>query len=638
MAKKCERVQMTIDPKRGAGISLLIPFRDDNAVGRGANWRWLQQFWEAELPSAQIVVGITDAIPFSKTRAVNDAFQRSDTENDIVVILDADCYIEPSVILTCAAAIREARRWNERLWYIPYRWLYRLTETSTARLIASDPANAVQFPTPPVGTDVGSTLGAAIGHRFGALIQIMPREAFTVIGGMDPRFCVDEETQILTQQGWRFHHELRVKDVVLTLNHDTGLSEWQPVKHINVFYGQHEMLSIESKTHSSLTTLNHKWPTIRRPDYRAKTGWGSPKETRWWTTSDSITHECYVPMAAEHAELPLVKTHIDAFVECVAWFWTEGHIDRLRNGTHGRSATISQSFVVNREKCERIRLALTGAFGQSSSFPRRGASNDADIPRWRERIDRRNISFILNAEAGALMQGFAPNRVPSCAFLLSLTKQQLDLFIECSILGDGNRRKRGYEIGLRQKDKAAVDAFQFACILAGHCTSVSTEKIRVFYGYGMTFLRIRQQKRFKLCKGTHTRVTLEGVVWCPTTKNKTWLARRNGKTYFTGNSGWGGEDVTTLRALDTLYGVHETTKNEVLTLWHTAIGDVFLRKWAGQPDIGANNLLSVRYRKTRRDPGRMRDIVREWLDEPAYAAHRISPLPPWYHDKEKHEV
>ena len=282
---------MTIDQKRGANISLLVPFRDDNAVGRGANWRWLKQFWEAELPAAQIVVGVDDGLPFSKTCAVNNAFQNSDPANDIVVILDADCYIEPSVILTCTDAIREARRWNEPLWFIPYRWLYRLTDTSTARLIGSDPADAVRFPTPPIGTDVGSTLGAAIGHRFGALIQIMPREAFIEIGGCDPRF-----------------------------------------------------------------------------------------------------------------------------------------------------------------------------------------------------------------------------------------------------------------------------------------------------------------------------------------------------------RGWGGEDITTLRVLDTLYGIHETKKNEVLTLWHTAIGDVFLRKWAGQPDIGANNLLSVRYRKTRRDPGRMRDIVREWLDDPVYAAHRISPLPPWYHDKEKHEV
>jgi hypothetical protein len=265
-----------IDPTRGKGLLLAIPFRDDNAIGRGANWAWLKRYWEIELPSAQIVVGSDDGEPFSKTCAVNDAYRKAVEPFDIIVMLDADCYIAPSVILNCAEAIREARRWHEPLWFVPYRSLFRITAEATGHLIASNPAEALQFTTPPSPSDVGSTLGSGIGHRYGALIQIFPREAFELIGGLDARM-----------------------------------------------------------------------------------------------------------------------------------------------------------------------------------------------------------------------------------------------------------------------------------------------------------------------------------------------------------RGWGGEDVTTVRVLDTMYGVHQTTQNEVLTLWHTAIGDVFLRKWAGQPNTGANDSLSVRYRKTRRDPARMRAIIQEWLDDPQYREHRI---------------
>jgi len=273
-----------IDPTRGAKIALLVPFRDDHAVGRAANWAWLRKFWETELPGAEIVVGTDGGNPFSKTCSVNAAFRSSREDNDIIVILDADCYIEPSVILSCADAIRESiYRWKTPLWFIPYRWLFRLTEEATANLIASNPTNALRFPTPPLSDDVGSTFGSGIGHRFGALIQILPREAFVTIGGMP-----------------------------------------------------------------------------------------------------------------------------------------------------------------------------------------------------------------------------APFR------------------------------------------------------------------------------------------------------------------------------GWGGEDVSTLRILDTLYAIHETTRNEVLTLWHTALGDVYLRKWAGQDTTGVNNDLSLRYRKRRRDPLRMKREVAKWLNNPDYAQHRISPLPPWY--------
>lgn len=267
----------------GKGISLIVPFRDDRAVGRGANWAWLRRHWQHELPSAEIVIGEDDGQPFSKTCAVNNAFQRSNPACDVIVMIDADCYIDCQVIVQCAARIREARTWGEPLWFVPYRHLYRLTGEATASLVASDPRHPREFTTPHNPFDVGSSEElAAIGHRFGALIQIFPREAFLAVGGMDPRF-----------------------------------------------------------------------------------------------------------------------------------------------------------------------------------------------------------------------------------------------------------------------------------------------------------------------------------------------------------RGWGGEDVTMVRVLDTLYGVHETTPNEVLTLWHTALGNVFLRKWCGQNNVGANDRLSIRYRATRRDPLRMKAVIREWLDNPNYAAHRIAPPPPW---------
>ena len=280
-----------IDPTRGAGIALLVPFRDDHAIGRGANWAWLKRYWEIELPSAQIVVGTYEGTPFSKTRAVNDAYRKAVDQFDVIVMIDADCYISPTVILNCAEAIREARRWHEPLWFVPYRFLFRLTAEATDHLVASDPAAALQFPTPPQPWDVGSTLGSGIGHRYGALIQIFPREAFEFIGGCDARF-----------------------------------------------------------------------------------------------------------------------------------------------------------------------------------------------------------------------------------------------------------------------------------------------------------------------------------------------------------SGWGAEDVCLVRALDTMYGVHQTTNNEVLTLWHTAIGDVYLRKWAGQEQTGANNALGVHYRQARRDPARMRAVITEWLDNPKYREHRISPMPPWYEERKADEA
>lgn len=76
--------------------------------------------------------------------------------------------------------------------------------------------------------------------------------------------------------------------------------------------------------------------------------------------------------------------------------------------------------------------------------------------------------------------------------------------------------------------------------------------------------------------------------------------------------GWGGEDIALLRALDTLYGKHKTTDNDVLHLWHPVIGDSYkTRVWKGQDKGQANKKLSNRYNRATRNPSKMREMVEE---------------------------
>jgi len=166
-------------------ISLLIPFRSDNKSRREV-FNWILQYWECELPDAEIVIGRDWGIPFSKSGAVNDAARRA--SGKYFVIIDADAYLPGDVIRTAVARIERAARKGHRLWYIPYRRVFRLTPEASRRVLDSDPCDPERFPSPPDDLDVESMEGSAFGHHFGALIQIMPREAFFAVGGMDPRF------------------------------------------------------------------------------------------------------------------------------------------------------------------------------------------------------------------------------------------------------------------------------------------------------------------------------------------------------------------------------------------------------------------------------------------------------------------
>ena len=80
--------------------------------------------------------------------------------------------------------------------------------------------------------------------------------------------------------------------------------------------------------------------------------------------------------------------------------------------------------------------------------------------------------------------------------------------------------------------------------------------------------------------------------------------------------------------LDTLFGVHRLSSNQVLTLWHTVqslpgTNPNLLRLWESQEDPRKNWTIAGRYRKALRDPEAMRGIIDEWLNDPSLKQYRI---------------
>lgn len=222
--------------RQGEGISLLVPFRTDHAE-RERNWRWLKKYWEHELPLAELIEGTNEDTPFCKTSAVNRAFEKS--HGDVIVILDADCYISGEVILEAARRIREARLRNRPLWFIPYRRFYRLTELSSLILLDTPPDNPLRFRDPPPPGSVETPASKSYGHWYGALIQAMPREAFILVGGMDERF-----------RGW-------------------GGEDISMMYKVDTLYGRHKTLNVPT-FHIHHPTIPGHWKQSRQWEGQAK--------------------------------------------------------------------------------------------------------------------------------------------------------------------------------------------------------------------------------------------------------------------------------------------------------------------------------------------------------------------------------
>lgn len=168
-------------------ISLLIPFSSSSII-RELTFRWLLRYWKHELPQAQICIGRSNTKIFCKGKALNNAAKKA--KGKVLVILDADTYFEGSVINRCADRILEEIAAGNRLWYVPYRKLYRLKKWITEKILASPPGNPLRIPSPPEPDmyDFTNIDKSGYGHRFGAMITIMPREALDVLGCFDERF------------------------------------------------------------------------------------------------------------------------------------------------------------------------------------------------------------------------------------------------------------------------------------------------------------------------------------------------------------------------------------------------------------------------------------------------------------------
>ena len=330
-------------------------------------------------------------------------------------------------------------------------------------------------------------------------------------------YCVDDQTEALTKDGWKRHGELRAGDEVWGIDPETWVAGWTPVHAVHRFEGSRQMLSLESRVHSSLTTGSHRWLTERYDGHRREI-------KREWRTSDNLVQGSRIPLAVPSGDSP-VALHSDALVELVAWFWTEGCHHWGRRDWCG--ASLGQSRKVNPGHVDRIEACLRAEFGA----PARSRESGLWYATEREGM----VEFHLSEKVASILRRFtsAPEKVVDPRFLAQLTQAQRLLFIETSLAADGT--DDGVRRTLVQSSEARIRSFEMVCVLAG--IPVNTHQLSNGMWSCALLKRARCRPLFSQSEGSVAQwVEYEGVVWCPQTDTGTWLARRNGTIYYTGNS------------------------------------------------------------------------------------------------------
>lgn len=317
--------------------------------------------------------------------------------------------------------------------------------------------------------------------------------------------CLSEDTEALTPDGWKRHDELVDGDLVMTIDPATEEMSWQPAT-INRF-DYDGMLTQWGNHIDALSTDGHRWIVDRRHgrDRAMLREFAATSEIGHLTQGSRIVLGGGVPTA-----FPEVAKFTDEEVELAGWLVSEGCLVTLPSGS--QHFTMHQSDLANPEHVRTIRRLAAHFQGLGHKFT--------------EQRPRENgvVGWYLGVDLSQSMLEIIPRKQLTPALIRNLTAYQADILFRSLMDADGSAHL------WYQNRTENRDAFQMLCSMRGW----RTRSFKNNRGDGVVTMYRRDH-----VLAEHTEAELvpyKGTVWCPTVENGTWLARRNGCTYWTGNS------------------------------------------------------------------------------------------------------
>jgi len=323
--------------------------------------------------------------------------------------------------------------------------------------------------------------------------------------------CVDEKTECLTPAGWKRHDELNAGDMVAAFDLQADRATWataQEVYRYNV-RGQ-EMATVQARCLDMMLTPDHRC-VIYRQEPHCKSLILQPPQI---VPARRLRRSQRVPVASEWLPTSTQGPH-PLLAALVGWYVTEGSAGE-------DSVTIYQSGTVNPGYCDEIRTLLVrlGAEYTEQSRTRLWRGNPRVSITWR----------ITRGVANELLSLCPGKRLP-LDVLLWPEASLLPLW-DALMKGDGHFREGGRQTFV-QKDKVLIDQVQALGFRLGYATSLRkrSEGTWALYKTVRRYRMLRSETTEVLGRGSYS-----GVVWCPRTKYGTFVARRNGRVFITGNT------------------------------------------------------------------------------------------------------
>ena len=353
--------------------------------------------------------------------------------------------------------------------------------------------------------------------------------------------CYDNETEVLTEEGYKYFKDVTFSDKIMTLNPESHTIEYfNPTKLIvNNYEGN--MIHFIGKGTDIKVTPNHNMyvreslGANKYTDYKfveakklLNKHFRIKKNAKWIGKNEEFYILPEVKEIRQHPARNYIretkKIPMDLWLEFLGYFVSEGSIGKNR-------ICIYQSLFYNADKVEKIRICLNKfkkyVFSIKEHIDKKGIHFDRPMMHWRI-YDRQLYLHLLNFGT------HAPNKFLSKE-IKSLSSEHLKILFDALYLGDGATNGHIY---YTSSEKLRDDVIELL-LKIGYSANYSVDNGDKGITYNIIISKRSKEPRFNHHKnygGKVVETPYSGFVYCVEVPNHIVYVRRNGKSCWCGNS------------------------------------------------------------------------------------------------------
>jgi DNA modification methylase len=307
--------------------------------------------------------------------------------------------------------------------------------------------------------------------------------------------CVSEDTECLTSDGWKRWNEIQRGNRIVSYDLETQTIKFTPCYHVSSYDVDTDLIHIGGQRKLDiLMTPDHRNVVVKR--YTKKDD---------IVKADSLSYHDSIRVNAKW-DIKESDSIGEGTAELLGWIIAEGHY-RKEGGIR-----IYQN---EGENADRIRELLK-PYGYSETTRRKN-----------------QIVWGITTKSAMDIRALLPEK-KLYTWMAYLPVAELAQLFKALIAGDGTRRKDDGRLSFIQKNKETTDIFQIIAMRLGYNAVVSWRESGTYVVYltKREYIGLRSTNGKSAIQTQH----YKGIVWCPTNKYGTWIARRNGRVFITGNS------------------------------------------------------------------------------------------------------